>query len=241
MKTAETILGGATSAVSGDPNALSGSSVGPGRSESLAGPGESNTQDVSSLATLWMAQYLIRLGHETGAAKHWNLALAMLDGVLGRLSALGLSIRISARPSDPSSRHASGTSAGAWGLHALLIDTLLDFAGLDYDAVDRVVTLEPALPSAWPHTGLTQTLPCGEVSYRLERPIGGTVHRLSVRARLTAAVTLNARLTCPGLSELGPWQAAAGLPAPEFQPRTGRLLWSVPIPIGESSWSWTWG
>ena len=135
----------------------------------------------------------------------------------------------------------SGTSSGAWGLHAFLAETMLDFAGLDYNAVDQRLSIDPALPSAWPHTGLSQTLSCGAVSYRLERPIGGTVHRLSLKANLHEAVTLQVGITCPGLSDLGPWQAPPGLPAPDFQPRRGRLAWTVPLPIGESNWSWTWG
>ena len=55
------------------------------------------------------------------------------------------------------------------------------------------------------------------------------------------AVTLQAAVTCPGLTELGPWNSVPNLPPPEFHPRTGRLTWTTELPAGESSWSWTWG
>ena len=66
-------------------------------------------------------------------------------------------------------------------------------------------------------------------------------YRLSVRARLNHPVTLRAGVTCPGLTDLGPWQANPPTPPPEFHPRTGRLTWSVELPAGESVWGWTWG
>ena len=128
-----------------------------------------------------MARYLIRLGNETGHGRHWNRALAMVDAILGRLFPLGLMIRPSLRLND-APRIPHGLAGGAWGLHAMLADTLLDFAGLDYHALERRVSLEPALPSPWSHVGLSQHFPCGEVGYRLDRPIGGTVHHLSLKA-----------------------------------------------------------
>ncbi len=82
---------------------------------------------------------------------------------------------------------------------------------------------------------------CGDVAYRLERPIGGTVHHLSVKANLDHPATLVAALTCPGLTDLGPWQSAPDLPPPSFEHRTGHLSWTVELPAGESSWRWTWG
>ena len=91
---------------------------------------------------------------------------------------------------------------------------MLDFAGLDYDAVSRVITLDPALPIAWPHIGLTLHLPCGEVSYRLERPLGGTVYSLSLSSRLNHPVDLQIGVTCPGLAALGEWQASTDLLLP---------------------------
>ncbi|MFO0950412.1 MAG: glycosyl hydrolase [Isosphaeraceae bacterium] len=239
VRSAEAVL--RTSGVTGDPNALSRWSKDPSRIGPVQSPHELHLHDVSSLATLWMARYLIRLGRETGQARHWSRAVAMVDDILGRLMALGLSIRTAARPNEISSRFAPTTSSGSWSLHALLIETLVDLAGLDYRAVGRTLTLDPVLPSAWPQTGQSQVFSCGEVSYRLDRPIGGTVHQLTVKCRLAHPVTLEVGVTCPGLGELGPWRSAPEMPPPAFQSRTGRLTWTVALPEGESEYRWTWG
>ena len=238
-RTAEAIL--RSSVVSGEPNALSRWSMEPGRPGRSYAPSELQIRDVSSLATLWMARYLIRLGRETGQGRHWNRALAMLDTVISRLLPLGLSMRTSPRAGEQGVRSVSGTNSGVWVLHAMLTETILDLAGLDYEALDRRLTLDPALPSAWPHTGLTQIFPCGEVAYRLERPIGGTVFQLNLKCRLAHPVTFLAGVTCPGLTDLGPWQSSANSPPPDFNPRTGRLSWTVDLPAGDSAWGWTWG
>jgi GH15 family glucan-1,4-alpha-glucosidase len=239
VRSAEGIL--RASVVNGDANALARWTHSVGRPERSGAPSESYIQDVSSLATLWMARYLIQLGRETGQARHWNRALAMLDGVLGRLLPLGLSIRTASRAGESVARLASGTSTGVWTLHSMLIETMLDFAGLECDVPARRVSLAPALPTAWAHTGLSQSFPCGEVSYRLERPIGGTVHHLGVKARMRHPVALDVAITCPGLTDVGPWQSAEGLPPPSFEPHTGRLAWTIELPKGESGWGWTWG
>jgi hypothetical protein len=123
----------------------------------------------------------------------------------------------------------------------MLAETILDFAGLDYLALHRRLRLDPALPGAWPHTGLSQLLPCGDVAFRLERPIGGAVHKLDLRARLDHPVALEVAVTCPGLTELGPWRCSPETPPPAFNPRTGRLTWNVELPAGESVWMWVWG
>jgi hypothetical protein len=238
VRTAEAIL--RLSTVHGDPNALVRWSTDPNHPQPNLAPSESHSHDLSSLATLWMARYLIALGRETGQVRHWNRALAMLDGILGRLLPLGLFLRSSVRSND-SPRITLGAAAGVWGLHAMLAETMLDFAGLDYDSLDRRLTLRPALPSAWPHTGISQTFPCGTVSYRLDRPIGGTVHHLSLTADLAHPVTLEAALTCPGLVDLGPWQSDPEVPPPPYDPRISRLAWTVTLPAGESLWSWRWG
>lgn len=238
-KSAEAIL--RNGLVSGDANALSRWSIEPGRVGKATTSEELTAEDMSSLATLWMARYLIVLGRETGQGRHWNRALLMLDGVLGRLLPLGLAMRNAPRSGDPTARLVSGTSSGAWSLHSMLVETLLDFAGLDYQALDRVATLDPALPSAWPQTGQTQVFACGEIDYRLDRPIGVAVYRLSLRARLDHPVTLKVGVTCPGLGELGPWRASRETPPPLFLPRTGRLSWTTELPEGESSWVWSWG
>jgi GH15 family glucan-1,4-alpha-glucosidase len=239
VRTAEAIL--RNNAIPGNPNLLARWSQEPGRLDRSMGPGESHGQDVSSLATLWMARYLIRLGNETGHPRHWNRALAMLDAILGRLFPLGLMIRPSVRPND-APRIAHGLAGGSWTLHAMLADTLLDFAGLDYQALSRRLRLTPALPSPWSHVGLSQHFPCGAISYRLDRPIGGTVHHLNFKAWLEHPVTLDIVLTCPGLAELGPWQSNPESPAPEFEPRTCRISWSLELPARqEINRSWTWG
>ena len=203
-------------------------------------PSESHAHDPSSLATLWMARYLIRLGRETGEGRIWNLTLSILDALLARLGPLGLSLRSAARGGD-SGRAGHGANSGVWGLQTMLIETMLDLAGLDYDAPDRRITLDPALPGAWPHVGMTQKFPCGEVTYRLERPIGGSVHRLSFQARLDHPATLAIGVTCPGLVRLGPWQSRPETPPPAHHPASGRLEWSVELPAGKSAWEWTWG
>jgi glucoamylase len=203
-------------------------------------PTESHAHDLSSLATLWMARYLIQLGRETGEGRFWNLSLSILDALIARLGPLGLALRAAPRGSEIG-RPSTGTTSGVWGLQSMLIETMLDLAGLDYDAPDRRLTLDPALPSAWPHIGLTQTFPCGEVAYRLERPIGGTVHRLTLQTKLEHPVELAVRVTCPGLIHLGPWQAEPESPPPQHNPAVGRLEWSVGLPSGESSMAWTWG
>ena len=239
VASAEAVLRG--SVMNGDPNVLARSSVDPTRSEREPSSGESTSQDVSTLATLWMARYLIQLGRETGAVRHWNRALAMLDAVLARLLPLGLSVRVASRASDQTLRGASATTSGAWRLHAMLVETLLDFGGLEYEGLTRTLSLDPVLPGPWPHTGQSQNFKCGDVAYRLERPLGGTVHQLSLKAVLTEEISARIGITCPGLTALGPWQSLPNLPPPEFNFRKSRLAWTITLPKGESSWSWTWG
>ena len=174
---------------------------------------DSDQHDVSSLATLWMVRFLIQLGRETGQARHWSRASRMLEGIFGRLSQLGLSLRSAVRGME-SARQVTNPGGTAWRLHAMLIDTILDLAGLDYDAVDHRLVLRPVLPGPWPQTGMKQSFPCGDVSYRLERPIGGKVYHLNLKAQLKHPVTLEVELTCPDLKELGPWQASPPTPEP---------------------------
>jgi hypothetical protein len=123
----------------------------------------------------------------------------------------------------------------------MLIEAMLELTGLDYDAPDGRLTLDPTLPGAWPHIGLSQEFPCGEVAYRLERPIGGTVHRMTFQARLDRPVTLRVGVTCPGLVQIGHWQSDPEIAPPRHDPSTGRLEWSVELPAGESSQAWKWG
>ncbi len=236
VRTAETILR-INGALKGDPNVLSRATFVPdqtGRTSS-----SSDQHEVSSLATLWMVRFLIQLGRETGHGRHWTRALSMLEAILGRLSQLGLTLRSAGRSTE-SARRVSNPGGTAWRLHAMIIDTMLDLIGLDYDAVQRRLILNPVLPGSWPFTGMKRALPCGEVSYQLQRPIGGKVHHLQLKTRLEHPVTLQVALTCPDLKELGPWQASAATPEPPFESR-GRLSWSLSLPTGPSEWSWTWG
>ena len=55
----------------------------------------------------------------------------------------------------------------------MLVETMLDLAGLDYDAPDRRLTLQPALPASWPHIGLSQTFACGWSTTGSNAPTGG--------------------------------------------------------------------
>ncbi|WP_246196470.1 glycoside hydrolase family 15 protein [Aquisphaera giovannonii] len=201
-------------------------------------PGE--PQEVSSLATLWAVRYLFQLGRETGQGQHWLRAVQMLDAILVRLSPLGLTLKWASRGQD-SARVVANPGGTAWRLQAMLINAMLDLAGLDYDAVDRLLTYRPILPSTWPQTGITQTFACGKVTCRLERPIGTKVHRLTVDAELEVPVKLLVQVTCPGLSEIGRWEAAPAAEEPSFDRPTSRLSWSVRLPFGASERVYTWG
>ena len=65
----------------------------------------------------------------------------------------------------------------------------------------------------------------------LERPIGGNVHRLRVESELNVPVVLQVGTTRPGLAELGPWHAAPTTPEPSSDSATGRLCWSIRLPL----------
>lgn len=238
VATAEAIL--KHNAIAGDPNVLARWSLDPANTHPRLIPNQSHRIDVSSLATLWMARYLIQLGRETGDGRHWSRALAFIDGVQSRLGPLGLALQ-PLRRGDDEREPVANTSPGVWGLHAMLIEAMLDLAGFDYDASARRLILEPALPLAWPHIGLAQPFACGDAAYRLERIPGSSAHRLTVRAKLHHPVTLQADVACPGLAQLGDWSARPTTAPPAFDPATGRLSWSLELPAGESAWEWTWG
>lgn len=237
VKTAQAILR-ANNKISGDPDVLARSTF---DAEPAGRTSLSNVQqEVSSLGTLWMVRYLIQLGKETGQIRYWNRAITMMEAILTRMSHLGLALRPTGRGPE-SARMVANPGGNAWRLHAMLIHAMLDVGGLEYDAVDRRLTLQPILPSPWQQTGMSRTYPCGKVSYRLERPLGGKVHRLRVEAALEVPVMLQVQITCPGLTEMGPWHSAPATPEPQFDPATGRLAWSVRLPFGISDWTWTWG
>ena len=164
----------------------------------------------------------------------------MIEAILTRMSPLGLVLRPTGRGPE-SARVVANPGGTAWRLHSMLINTMLDLGGLEYDAIDRRLTLQPILPGPWPQTGISRSFPCGKITFRLERPIGGNVHRLRVEADLKMPVMLQAKITCPGLAELGPWHAAPATPEPSFERDTGRLCWCIRLPFGSSEWSWTWG
>jgi glucoamylase len=237
VRTAEGILK-ANEALKGDPNVLARTSYEPSQSGWGGSGGDQN--EVSSVATLWMVRFLLQLGRETGKGVHWTRAIAMLDAILVRLSNLGLVLRTQGRGMESARRVANPGGTG-WRLHGMLIETMMDLAGLDYDAVDRRLTLRPILPGHWPQTGIRHSFACGNVSYRLERPIGGRVCRLNFTADLKHPVALEVALTCPDLKELGPWQASPPSPPPTLDPRTGQLQWRVALPAGATAMDWTWG
>jgi glucoamylase len=234
---AETILR-ANDALKGDSTVLARTTYEPTASSRTSS--HSDQQDISSLATFWMVRYLIQLGRETGQARHWSRALVMLEGILGRLSQLGLTLRSPGRSME-SARQVSNPGGTGWRLHSMLIDTILDLAGMDYDAIDRKLFVRPILPGQWPLTGIKQAFPCGDVSYRLERPIGGKVHHLNLKTQLKHQVDIEVEITCPDLKELGPWQASPPTPEPALDSRTGRLRFCTTLPMGASECNWTWG
>jgi GH15 family glucan-1,4-alpha-glucosidase len=237
MRTAESILR-ANEAIKGDPSVLARASYASIQPSGTAFA--SDRHDISSLATLWMVRFLIQLGRETGQAKPWSRALAMLEGALARISDLGLSLRSPGRGMD-SGRPVVNEGGTAWRLHGILIDTFLDLAGLDYDAVARRLSLRPVLLGQWPQTGIKQAFSCGDVRSTLERPIGSKLYRLNLKTHLHHEIVLDVDLTCPDLKELGPWQATPETPEPTFSARNGQIRWSVALPAGPSEWSWTWG
>lgn len=227
-----------SNAVPGDTNALTCWSAEPDRPEARLAPSESHQHDPSSLATLWMARYLIRLGRETGDGRHWTRAVLLLDDILAHLGPLGLALNLGDRRGLLGGPRRS--TPGVWALHAMLIETMLDLAGLDYDAESRSLLLEPALPPDWPQVGLEQPFACGHVSYQLSRS-GASAYRLILDARLKSRATLQVDLTCPGLDAIGPWRSQPDSPMPRFDRQQRRLLWSQELPVGESHWVWSWG
>ncbi len=236
VRTAEQILR-ANEALRGDPQVLSRLEYDPSPSHRN---GTVDPNEISSLASFCMVRYLIQLGRETGQGRYWTRAVTLLDGILSRLSLLGLVVRPPGRAPEPT-RQVVNPGGAAWRLHAMLIETMLDLAGLDYDAVSRRLSLRVILPGQWPRSGIRQVFACGEIATFLERPIGGRVYHLQLRARLLHPTTIDIDLTCPDLTELGPWQADPPTPEPVLDSRTGRVHFQVDLPAGSGEWSWTWG
>ena len=222
-----------------EPNTLTRWCQDPSRYDARLAPMEGTEQEPSSLATLWMARYLFKLGQSTGEGSAWTRGVALLDEILARLGPLGLVLRVGRRGEESSSR--GQVAPGAWGLQASLIDTLMDLGGLSYDAPSRTLHLEPVLPPAWPQVGLTQHLACGEVSFRLERPGGGMSYQLQLDTNLVHSAKLKVGVTCPGLAAPEPWLAEPVSAPPSFDRRNRRLSWEVELPAGAASRSWRWG
>jgi hypothetical protein len=224
----------------GAPNVLTRWGMDPDQPDTRSSPSESHQRDPSSLATLWMARYLIQLGRETGDGTAWTKALTFLDEILVRMCPLGLALLPSGRRVE-NGGYRPNPVPGAWGLHAMLMETLLDLAGLDYDRLSRTLVLDPALPPPWPYIGISQLFNCGEVAYRFERAPSVLRCRLTVESRLLHDVVLRIGVTCPGLGTLGAWHARPNAPPPQLDPESGRLTWSVVLPEGESTAEWVWG
>ena len=103
-----------------------------------------------------------------------------------------------------SGRQTTDPGGAASNLHAKLIDTMLDLAGLDYDAVDVRLSLRPALIGQWTQTGIKQSLACGDVWYLLERPIGTRLYRLHLKTNLKHPVAARRQPHLPGPLRAGP-------------------------------------
>ncbi len=235
-RSAEAIL--AKNAILGDPNALACWTAEPGTPESRLSPSEAHQHDPSSLATLWMARYLIRAGRETGESRPWTRVVELLNDVIARLGPLGLSLNVLTRRGaapDP-----ARLAPGVWALHAMLIETLLDLAGLDYDVPDHRLSLSPVLPADWPSIGLQRLLPCGSVGYELRHAASGR-YSLQLRARLDHPVVLRADLTCPGLTDPGSLAGTTPGFAPRFDRVRKQLTWTATLPEGDSDHEWSWG
>ncbi len=225
--------------VGGDANILSRCSQ--DAEDPTNSTGRTPLQDASCLATLWTARYLIQLGKETGEGRCWSRAVALIDSMLGRLGPLLMSVRLQARRADdPSFGLGPDSTTGLWGLHAQIIESLLDLGGVAYDAVAGVLSLSPALPPAWPSIGVNQTLPCGDFSYKLERSVGGSGLELLVWAKLKKSTKLELEIACPGLDRVAAWTSTPEGPQPKFKPAGRAVLWSLELPRGETKYQWTW-
>ncbi len=222
----------------GDPNTLTCWASDPDSNEPGFSPGEPHQHDPSSLATLWMARYLLQLGRETGEGRHWTRAIELLNDVITRLGSLGLSLNLNTRHGSAASEMPR-SSPGVWGLHAMLIETLLDIGGVDHIASEDLLLLRPVMPLEWPHVGLDVPLSVGQFSYRWQRSTGPS-HRLSLSASLSKSIRLQVELTCPTLEDLAGYTAPEGVAPPKFDRKTRCLSWEIDLPRGDTDWEWSW-
>jgi hypothetical protein len=79
----------------------------------------------------------------------------------------------------------------------------------------------------------------GQISYRWQRS-GGPSHALSLSARLTQPLRLQAELACPALEDLAGYTAPEGVAPPKFDRKARRLSWEIELPKGDSDWEWSW-
>ena len=122
------------------------------------------------------------LGSETGAGPALDIGRwPCSTGCSAGSSRSGLMPGLRSAPED-SPRYIPGVASGVWGLHAMLDR---DHARPRRPRLRRRRTAPrpgPGPARSWPHVGLTADVPLRRSSFRLERPIGGTVHHLSLTA-----------------------------------------------------------
>ena len=238
MRTAAAIL--KRNALAGDPNALLLWSPGTEEFKASAAPGDAQQNDASSVATLWMARYLIQLGKETGDGRQWTRAAALLDDIIGRLGTLG--VALNASPRIKNGAEGPTSTPGVNDLHAMLLEVLLDIAGLDFDAATDTLLFEPVLVPEWSQSGIEHNYLCGRVSYTWQHTQGGRPsHRLALQANLNRPTKLDVLISCPSLDDLGAWIAPPRAPSPRFDKAKRRLSWVMTLPAGASQWDWAWG
>lgn len=234
-RTAKELL--SRNAVRDDSNAFAMWRPDPRDPDNSISPGESYQHEAASLATLWMARYLIELARETGEAEPLARGGALLDDVIARRGPLGLSVntgRVGAK------RIEGAGTAGVWELHAMLIDTILDLHGLEHDASEGVIRLAPMLPPGRDAIGLEQALIAGTVRFRLTRGREGQPNVLTFESRLRGPARLEARVWWPGLADAQHVEAPEGLPRPRYDPVLRRLSWDLRLPDGEFAGRWAW-
>lgn len=226
-------------AVRGEPVALTRWAADPDSPDASLAPSEAHREDLSGLATLWMARYLIRLGRETGEERSLGQAVLLLDAMIDRLGPLGTRLWPGTR--GESSEASPRWLQGVWNLHGMLADTILDLTGLAYDALGPTITLCTSVPPGWTSIGLAHQLPIGRFAYRLERSASGRSHSLSVDASPIRPISLNLVISCPGLPALGAWKAPANQPPPRFDPARGELTSTITIAPCARTLTWSWG
>ncbi|WP_148259878.1 glycosyl hydrolase [Isosphaera pallida] len=202
--------------------------------------------ELSALATLWMARYLLQRGRETGRVEDLRAGLDFLDALLSRLDDLGTRLRVSARPRSETERMEQGLLM----FYVWLLDLHLDLAGLEIDLLNRVVQLRPILLPDWPRIGLERDLPDGSIGYKLEQSQDSQGHQfhLTVTSRLADSLRLEVAVVCPhsGQFDRTSW-LVRGDPSPipiaslpRFDSTRRHLEFETVLPAGcwQGRWSW---